>query len=717
LIDISGSEITRTAVACPARPAAQLLKELLRDEPIHAPEFKLAALTGSKLADCLVGKQDGLQIIFGSAEGRQIVSDVYAVSPINNVWVNQATYFIEQLLNRLPKDGQTVNILEMGAGTGGTTSTVVPMLARLGVPIKYTMTDLSPSLIAVARKRFKQHTFMDFKVVNIESPPNEIFLQSQHIILANACVHATRSLPISLSNIHRMLRPDGILLLLEETEQLPWVDFVFGLLEGWWLFEDGRNHAQASAAHWEKILRDVGFGHVDYTDGNCREAEVQRIIIAHASDSRYDRGPMSRPSSSPRGAKLTDTTDRQAVIEKFIHKYTVDFVIPPPTTADCPHAEPINTKKCVLVTGATGSLGAHITAALAKLPDVHTVVCLNRLATIDAATRQQDAFKLRGITLEPNVMSKVQVLDADTSKAMLGLPLQTYQSLVQSTTHVIHNAWPMSLTRSTEAYEPQFKVMDNLIQLANLSTAHQQSSFRFCFQLISSIGVVGYYPLLTGRPLAPEEPSTADTALPVGYADAKLVCERMLEKTLRQHPERFSAMAVRIAQITGSKTNGYWNPLEHFSFFIKSSQALKTLPDLQGTLSWCPVNDVADTLRDLLMSDKEPYAIYHIENPSRQPWREMIETLAHSLDIPHENIVPYKRWMERVEQFAGSTTDNPARQLLDFWENHFPRMSCGGLILDTRKSREHSKHLRELGPVPSELVRKYISAWRKSGFL
>ncbi|KAJ4857964.1 methyltransferase domain-containing protein [Trichoderma breve] len=257
LIEMDGSEIVRASQNCPAKPATELLEDLLQDEPSHAPEFNLVQVTGPSLADCLSGKQDGIALIFGTAQGRQRVSDLYALSPINRVWIHQLAYFLEQLVKRVPQNGQPLRIMELGAGTGGTTSTVIPVLARLGVPI--------------------------FKVVDVESQPNPELLRSQHIILSTACIHATRSLPVSLKNIYSMLRPDGFVMLLEQTQQIPWVDFVFGLLEGWWLFEDGRHHALAPVTHWEKIMKQVGFGHVDWTAGERPEAGLQRLIIGYAS--------------------------------------------------------------------------------------------------------------------------------------------------------------------------------------------------------------------------------------------------------------------------------------------------------------------------------------------------------------------------------------------------------------------------------------------------
>jgi thioester reductase-like protein len=125
--------------------------------------------------------------------------------------------------------------------------------------------------------------------------------------------------------------------------------------------------------------------------------------------------------------------------------------------------------------------------------------------------------------------------------------------------------------------------MRNLIDLArDISCRKDVRGFKVGFQFISSIATVGYYPLWKGEALVPEQRMTAESVLPTGYGDAKLVCERILDETLHKFPDHFRPMAVRIGQIAGSKVSGYWNPVEHFAFMVKSSQTLKALPDLQG---------------------------------------------------------------------------------------------------------------------------------------
>ena len=127
---------------------------------------------------------------------------------------------------------------------------------------------------------------------------------------------------------------------------------------------------------------------------------------------------------------------------------------------------------------------------------------------------------------------------------------------------------------------------------------------------------------------------------------------------------------------------------------------------------------MAAALSELLLSPTPPYPIYHIDNPVQQPWREMILTLADALNVPKENIIPFSEWVSKVRTSPLSIeTDNPAGKLIDFLDDHFLRMSCGGLVLDTSKACEHSKALAAVGAVSGEVARKYVSAWEEMGFL
>ncbi|KAI4180322.1 MAG: hypothetical protein L6R41_007301, partial [Letrouitia leprolyta] len=352
IIDLDGSVITRTAIALPSSSSSDILQDLVHRYPDHEFANELSYWTGSQLADILTGKADGLKLIFANEKGRELVSGLYGDSLLNKLAYGQMADFLRRLVSKLPDHKGPLKILEMGAGTGGTTKWLLPLLASLDTPVEYTFTDLSSSFVAGARKRFKEYPFMKFQTHDIEKPPaNQDLYHSQHIVIASNAVHATHSLTESTSNIHKFLRPDGFLMMLEMTRTLYWVDMIFGVLEGWWLFDDGRKHAIADESRWERDLQSVGFGHVDWTGGSSPEVEIQRVFLAVASGSIHERLPEAL--AIPKNPAASHET-RRAAVDEYVQKVVRGFHIPPEKAVNDTSISP--GQQSVLITGATGSL-------------------------------------------------------------------------------------------------------------------------------------------------------------------------------------------------------------------------------------------------------------------------------------------------------------------------------------------------------------------------
>ncbi|RAH75937.1 S-adenosyl-L-methionine-dependent methyltransferase, partial [Aspergillus japonicus CBS 114.51] len=231
--------------------------ELVARFPDQSMADELTFYTGSQLAEVLKGQTDGIKLIFGTAEGRDLVSNMYAEWPLNRLFYRQMEEFISRLVSKVDMTQGAIKVLEMGAGTGGTTKWLVPLLVELNIPVVYT-TDLAPSFVAAARKRFgKQYPFMKFRTHDIEKVSADDLLGTQHIIIASNAVHATHNLRVSASNIRKALRPDGVLRMLEMTSTMYWVDITFGLFEGWWYFDDERTHAVTHESQWEWKVSDA----------------------------------------------------------------------------------------------------------------------------------------------------------------------------------------------------------------------------------------------------------------------------------------------------------------------------------------------------------------------------------------------------------------------------------------------------------------------------
>jgi SAM-dependent methyltransferase len=222
--------------------------------------------------------------MFGSAESRHLMGEVYTNGPMFKAATSYLSKLITDVCNRF-EGKRKIRVLELGAGTGGTTNSLVQQLEknRLGNKVQYTFSDISGSLVAAARKRFGGYTFVDYAIINIEKYPAREDLDKYDIIISTNCIHATSNLTRSCANIKNMLREDGVCCLVEHTQNLHWFDLVWGLLDGWWLFQDGRTHALASETRWNDVLRASGFFWVDWSDGTTQESQILRVIVASRS--------------------------------------------------------------------------------------------------------------------------------------------------------------------------------------------------------------------------------------------------------------------------------------------------------------------------------------------------------------------------------------------------------------------------------------------------
>lgn len=132
-----------------------------------------------------------------------------------------------------------LQILEIGAGTGGTTHYVLERLRNSDSSSKaqsYTFTDISPGFLAKAAERFSEDvSILKFATLNIEEDPLKQGLQSESfdlIVCANV-LHATRSIQETLSHCRKLLKHGGKLVLSEVTVKRIFSGFIMGPLPGW----------------------------------------------------------------------------------------------------------------------------------------------------------------------------------------------------------------------------------------------------------------------------------------------------------------------------------------------------------------------------------------------------------------------------------------------------------------------------------------------------
>ncbi|KAK2590091.1 hypothetical protein QQS21_012231 [Conoideocrella luteorostrata] len=283
-----GDTLVRTAKELKSpTSAAMLLEKMLRDHPQHSAEMKLLDISASRLTDTLTGKLDQLQLLFANKANREIMAEVYGQAPMCLATTRLLADFISKSL-LASRRNETFRLIEIGAGTGGTAKYLVNYLAKQYIRFEYTFTDISSALVSQAKRVFSEKEMMRFTTLDCDEIPPAEMCHHFDVVIATNCIHATHNAASSTKNIAKLLRKDGFVALCEFTRGVYWFDLVYGLLEGWWKFSDGRQHALADQWFWNDALRRAGFRHVSWTDGNSQEAQTMRVICGFLSDAVDD---------------------------------------------------------------------------------------------------------------------------------------------------------------------------------------------------------------------------------------------------------------------------------------------------------------------------------------------------------------------------------------------------------------------------------------------
>jgi acyl carrier protein/SAM-dependent methyltransferase len=257
---------------------ADLHATALRHHPQYRIDIELMAVTGTKLAECLTGKQNPVALLFGNPKARDLLNKFYRVSPMLNTLTEQLLLLIEKLV-KSDNGMRRLRILEVGGGTGGTTSRLAPLLQSVAPPEQYTFTDISSTLTRQAVKEFGQFTWMDYRIFNLEEDVPTSMKGNYDIAIATNCVHATKSRTESLRKIYEALSDDGIVILSEQTRTIDWYDIVFGLLDGWWYSDGGSGYPIRTALQWKDDFKHAGFSDYAHTGGPSLESNSQQLLV------------------------------------------------------------------------------------------------------------------------------------------------------------------------------------------------------------------------------------------------------------------------------------------------------------------------------------------------------------------------------------------------------------------------------------------------------
>lgn len=289
-------------------------------------------------------------------------------------------------------------------------------------------------------------------------------------------------------------------------------------------------------------------------------------------------------------SKRSETEEMQALIDRH-----GNFGAQPVADAGAP--------RVVLLTGVTGSLGAHILNALLKIPSVEKIYCLNRGSSAHARTIE--SVKARGLDVP---LDRVESLSADLTQPDFGLG----PNALPGVNLVIHNAWSVNFNMGVSSFENHIQGARNLLDFSFRSDA------RFFF--VSSVSAAAR----SGSVIPEAHLNHLTDAQQMGYARSKLVAERLC---LHAQLAGLDARVFRVGQIVGDTRRGQWNATEAIPLMIRSAISIGALPALDDTLNWLPIDIVAQVMAEICQASQR-HDVYHVVNPKAFNWtRDLLPML------------------------------------------------------------------------------------------
>jgi len=265
-------------------------KQLWREDPDLTAQVLLVEATLRALPDIFSSRKLATDIVFPHSS-LALVEGIYKHNRVadyfNAMLVNQVAVFIAARLRQDPN--ARISLLEIGAGTGGTSSEVFKQLTAYRTQIaEYCYTDLSKAFLLHAQQHYAAaNPYLTTAIFNVERSLAEqsIAVGSYDLVIAANVLHATSNIRVALRNAKAALKANGVLLLNETVSNNLFAHLTFGLLEGWWKYEDCALRVPGcpalSSDTWRRVLAEEGF-HSIQLPTSAAQTGGQQIIVAYS---------------------------------------------------------------------------------------------------------------------------------------------------------------------------------------------------------------------------------------------------------------------------------------------------------------------------------------------------------------------------------------------------------------------------------------------------
>jgi acyl transferase domain-containing protein/NADPH:quinone reductase-like Zn-dependent oxidoreductase/ubiquinone/menaquinone biosynthesis C-methylase UbiE len=254
---------------------------------------QLLQRVGNALTSILKGETEPFALLFQD----DLMYKAYSEAQ----WLVHSTAHLANYMYLLSFKKPNLHIMEIGAGTAGTTFHALSAMSRSSsTPLfsSYTFTDISSGFFEKAQSRLKQWgDVITYRTLDIEK---NVIAQDfkggdYDVVIASNVLHATANIEMTLRNTRTLLKTGGQLVLLEITNPSALrVALVYGTLPGWWLSEESyrQRGPTLTEQQWVGVLQRTGFGPFRVSvKGHLNPSDaVTQVLVVDAIEPRQLNG-------------------------------------------------------------------------------------------------------------------------------------------------------------------------------------------------------------------------------------------------------------------------------------------------------------------------------------------------------------------------------------------------------------------------------------------
>lgn len=404
---------------------------------------------------------------------------------------------------------------------------------------------------------------------------------------------------------------------------------------------------------------------------------------------------------------LADRQSRQATTPSL--DLRAEATLPEGLAPACPHSPGAGP---ILLTGATGFLGAALLAELLRRTD-RQIVCLVRATSLDhALTRIREALESVGETLQ-RWERWIQPLLGDLSAPHLGLAQPLFEALGESVSAIYHCGATVHWTRPYSALRAENR--DSVLEVLRLAAGRNVP-----IHYVSSLGVYPFGATID-TPFAEDGDLPGAEHLRLGYFQSKWVADTVLSAARKRG---FTVSIYRPGLISGDSRSGVdaSGASQLLAAFLGGCIRMGSAPLVDKVLDVVPVDWVAAAIASISLRPEGLGRSYNLVNPSPLPQLDAYTALREMGYALRE--VPYPAWRESVMALPERDPQNPLARFALYYRTvteermrTMERQMATRLPVEDTNTQAHLPPAVRCPPFDGALFTTYVKHYQHTGVL